>query len=391
VADDPEGIGVPVGTIDVRAPNELCEQATSAAWNQDTVLEGGAHRVGTRSYRLRDPDRSTPPNGDYEGDDERSLRTAVWYPAKEGLLGRLTPSRNAPLADDGPFPLIVYSHGFMSTNDEGTYLAEVLASRGYVVVAANYPLSHLTAPGRPTMDDLVSQPGDVSFLIDVFVARSAVPDDPLFKSVDPERIAVAGLSMGAMTTSLAAFHRDLRDDRVDVAVTLAGPSSMFSETFYSFAKVPLLLVHGDADAIVDFDANARAAFERAQAPVDLITIVEGSHTGFANTATLFDRRETADEIGCNSIDDLLPEDDTFLDALGGEELGVIRAVTPVPCQGELPPAMPPSKQHELTVLSVVPFFEQHLSADAATRGDACRYLTEGLVAERSELTYEGRR
>ena len=52
------------------------------------------------------------------------------------------------------------------TASGGAYLAEQLASLGYVVVAVDYPLTNGLAPGGPDVKDVVNQLADVSFLID---------------------------------------------------------------------------------------------------------------------------------------------------------------------------------------------------------------------------------
>ncbi len=152
----------------------------------------------------------------------------MWYPAQEGILGVLTPPRDAPLAEGGPFPTVVYSHGFSSSRDEGAYLARHLSTHGFVVVAADFPLTTLGTLGGPVLADVATQPADVRFVLDLLLAASEDLDGPLGGAVDPERIAAAGTSLGGLTTSIVAYHRRFRDPRVRVAVTLAGPGAMFA-------------------------------------------------------------------------------------------------------------------------------------------------------------------
>ena len=53
--------------------------------------------------------------------------------------------------------------------------ARWLSSHGYIVVAANFPLTYRYAPGGPTVTDLANQPADVSFLIDAVLELEDPP------------------------------------------------------------------------------------------------------------------------------------------------------------------------------------------------------------------------
>src|SRR6185503_19480746 len=102
-------------------------------------LAVGPFAVAQTELEWIDATRPTAANGDYAGAPERRLAVALWH----------------PIAAPGRHPLLVYSHGFMSSRYGGRYLAEHLASYGYVVVAADFPLSHFGAPGGPYVGDVV--------------------------------------------------------------------------------------------------------------------------------------------------------------------------------------------------------------------------------------------
>jgi predicted dienelactone hydrolase len=105
--------------------------------------------------------------------------------------------------------LVTYSHGFMSFRSNGAYLAKHLASHGYLVAAANFPLTHFGTAGGPQFRDVLNQPGDVSFLIDTLLAWSDDPDSRFAGQIDRQRIGAVRLSLGGMTTMLLAFHPSL--------------------------------------------------------------------------------------------------------------------------------------------------------------------------------------
>jgi predicted dienelactone hydrolase len=125
----------------------------------------------------------------------------------------------------------------MSMRSENVPLAALLASHGYVVVAVDYPLTNLRAPGGPTVRDAVNQPDDVRFVIDRVLAWKP-GERPFDGEIDRERIGAVGLSLGGLTTTLATFHPRLRDPRIAAAVSIAGPAAMFSPAFFATADVP---------------------------------------------------------------------------------------------------------------------------------------------------------
>ncbi len=57
--------------------------------------------VDTETFTFVDESRETPAYGSYPGAPERTIPTQVWYPADR----------------DGPYPLVVFAHGFGVTPD----------------------------------------------------------------------------------------------------------------------------------------------------------------------------------------------------------------------------------------------------------------------------------
>src|SRR5262245_34754190 len=132
----------------------------------------GPRAVGVRTFAFVDGGRPTPPNGSFPGAPTRTLTTEVWYPAT-------APGRDTALDMAGaPYPLVVHSHGFLDGRTGEAYLAQHLASRGYVVAAPDYPLSNGGAPGGPTFADVANQPGDWSFVTVACWPSSRAPSIP---------------------------------------------------------------------------------------------------------------------------------------------------------------------------------------------------------------------
>jgi dienelactone hydrolase len=357
--------------------------ALAACWprlTSEQVLQDGPFSVGFVRQILEDAERG------------RTMRSLLWYPAAPG--GPSFPDAAAQGVDahaaQGPYPLVVYSHGFMSFKEEGDYLAKHLASHGYVVIAADFPFTNIFAPGGPDLNDVVNQPGDVSFLIDTVIAWDETPGHLLEGLVDGRRIGLTGLSLGGLTTMLTTYHRDLRDPRIDAAAPIAGPADFFAPEFYEDARVPLLLILSELDAIVDFEAS-QVAYENAGTPLYFVRFFAASHTGWSGlAATVFENLPNPDSVGCAALGGELPddpEDSTFLDLLGGPEAGITTSSARPACSwgAQLLPALRPSRQHQLTILAVRPFLDLYLKrGDPQGASSSAEFLIHGLEAENGE-------
>lgn len=356
----------------VSAPERPAEGSESAL-----RLEPGPRTIESRELVLVDASRETAANGDQPGLPSRRLPIRLWY----------------PIGDDAAHPLVVYSHGFMSTKEEGGYLAEHLASHGYIVVAADYPLTNFGTPGGPNVADAANQPADVSFLIDSILALKGA-EKPFAGTIDPERIGAMGLSLGGLTTTLVAFHPTLRDPRLRAAVSIAGPASFFSERFFSTTDVPFLMIAGTEDAMVDYQANARPVLTRVRSG-GLLSIEAGSHTGFAGIADpLFRFVDHPDSIGCGALmENIEIRDGEFpITGLGGEENGIVVTDQSLPCQkSRLPKAIHPGRQHMITTLAATDFFRSVFAREKDEREAAARHLSTGIAADFPEASYEASR
>ncbi len=139
-----------------------------------------------------------------------------------------------PTTGDGPFPVIVFSHGAMCAKNTYAPIIDHWASHGYVVIEP----SHLDSPTvqkiqfsqLATIAD--TRPGDMSFILDQLDAILAeIPE--LAGKVDRDNLAAAGHSMGAATAMRATGLKsrnaegifDMSDPRFDVSVLLSSPGT----------------------------------------------------------------------------------------------------------------------------------------------------------------------
>ena len=122
-------------------------QPTPSFWKEPTTNDEGEAAL---SWRAASRSRATPTRGSSGG----------WYPSDGGV----------------PFPLVVFVHGYGSTPATYAPLLQRIASSGYVVAAATYPLLS-GQPAGPT--DTVGWADlfpDTSFVTSQVLTRSASGD-----------------------------------------------------------------------------------------------------------------------------------------------------------------------------------------------------------------------
>jgi dienelactone hydrolase len=219
----------------------------------------------TRSVRL--------PNGQIV---PRTLVTYVRYPA----LGPATGSdiSDAPAARAaGPFPLIVFGHGFAVTPTLYARLLRAWVRAGYVVAAPVFPLANANAPGGPDESDLPNEPADMRVVISRVLAAGNASSGPLNGLLDQRQIAVAGQSDGGDSALAVAYDPRFRDPRVGAAMILSGAEIPGIGGFQiAPGGPPLLATQGTADTI-NPPSSTSAFYNSAPAPKYLLELLGASH------------------------------------------------------------------------------------------------------------------
>ncbi len=188
-------------------------------------------------------------SGDRVISDSRALTTLVWYPT-----------------EGGPWPLVVFAHGFEVGPGPYEGLLRTWAEAGYVVAAPEFPLTDAEVAGSDLDEsDLDNQPADLAFVF----ARLLDPLGALSGYVDPTRLGVAGHSDGAQTALATAAAPPVALGGVIVlagAPVGSGPSG----------NPPILVAHGDADSIDPYE-QGRSVYDGASSPRFLLTLLGGEH------------------------------------------------------------------------------------------------------------------
>jgi predicted dienelactone hydrolase len=334
----------------------------------DAATAPGPYAVGVRSFEFVDTSRPTAANGEYPGSTERKLVTEVWYPAQADRSAADAVRDATVDVSGGPYPLIVFAHGFIGSRNQSRTYTKHLASHGYIVAAPDFPLTNAGAPGGPRIGDLVNQPGDVSFVIDSMLAQSADAASPLHGAVDGDAIGLTGHSLGAFTTLLTVYG-GRRDPRVKAALPISGSGCFLTESQTAGIDTPIMLLTGSADEIVAPGGNRRA-YDLAHAPRYWVQLTGGNHIRFA---------------------DVDAEDGPAAAALrritgGGSGPGAAAAASactaPESYEGE---TIKLARQQELLRAFATPFFDAYLKRD----GRALQFLQRELPeATRGAADYE---
>lgn len=352
----------------VGLPEPLSSSTESAGW-----LAPGSYDVSYFDVTLTDSTRPTQAHGDYVGSDQRVFKTRIWHPQ--------------PL--HGLHPVVIYSHGFMSRRTGGSYLADHLVSHGYIVVAMDYPLSRMGAPGGALIKDVVNQPADISFLLDQLLSWHQDRGHQFHGAIDDDRIAAVGLSLGGLTSTLAAFHPQMGDPRIDAAVSLAGPSFNLAPRFFRHRAVPFMMVASPIDPMVAYSVNAADIPQRVPGSV-LVTIDGASHTGFVDVARYFRFMNNPDWLGCQQVLRGLETggDENWSGELGRVEDGIMPAERPPLCAEPLAEAMNPVRQQQLTTIAVHSFLDSLFSPNEAKRQRAAAFLDRRFAEEQAAVSVQ---
>ncbi|HLI60071.1 MAG TPA: hypothetical protein VKV21_10455 [Solirubrobacteraceae bacterium] len=234
----------------------------------------GPFAVGLRVLHLVDRRRTIVlPDGVRR---PRPITTIVRYPALGSARGR--DILRAPAARGaGPFPLVVFGHGFAVTPAIYARLLRAWAAAGFVVAAPVFPLENAHALGGPDERDLVNQPQDMRVVIDRLLAADEEARGWAARLIDRRRIAVAGQSDGGETALALAYDRAYRDPRIRAAVLLSGARLPTGGRASLVPRgPPLLAVQGSADTIQP-PAATDAFFAAVHDPKFLLTLIGAPH------------------------------------------------------------------------------------------------------------------
>ncbi|MFD6096923.1 alpha/beta hydrolase family protein [Nocardiopsis flavescens] len=295
----------------------------------------GPHPVGAVTVQWEDPDREETWTEDPS--DHRVVVARVWYPAAPDTAGEpaLYLGRDPAEADavarglaagfgvpevvltdaaaadaravpdarpaPGPHPVVLFSPGLGGVRTQNTVWAEGLASHGYVVAALDHPYDSavvvlddgtevhgaLEATGDPVEDDLLAREwADIRAAdLDLALVRLLEEDrGPLAGLADPDRVAVAGHSLGGAAALLAAVG----DPRYHAVVDLDGLPRLPEDALLPQPVLALVADAGTGSTEGDtrYALALDAAFAASSEPGFAVTVPGTAHLGFSDSPFL---------------------------------------------------------------------------------------------------------
>ena len=192
----------------------------------------GEYEVGVRTLEVVNQDQIDILNYSEANEAptyDRPLKLEIWYPAlipesrkemteyidyyfnNEVITYQGRALRGAKIDKSGSkYPLIIISHGYPGTRYMMSYLAENLASKGYIVAA----ISHTESTVRDQAafaSTLLNRPLDIEFSLDKISEFAKTEGHFLNQAVEPANTALIGYSMGgygALNAAGAGFSKE---------------------------------------------------------------------------------------------------------------------------------------------------------------------------------------
>lgn len=256
--------------------------------------------------------------------EHRSLTVKFWYPAEEGS-----------------YPLIVFSHGAFGVIDSNFSTCMELASNGYVVASIGHPYHAMfvedvngkviTADrefiqqvyaindfGDAEVEEKIYvcskewmdiRTGDENFVLDTILQKAEAGEEGPFSLVDAEKIGLFGHSMGGASSVQLGRERDDIDAVIDLDGTMLGEYTGYENGVWHYNKepypIPILDVNSrEADSQRGSSGAVYVNFYVGENAVDYHhTVFEGAgHLNFTDLPLV--SPPLARMLGCGDVDAL---------------------------------------------------------------------------------------
>ena len=277
----------------------------------------------------------------------RDLTVDVWFPLLPDAAADLAPQQYTLLpgtyyespsavaataesiAANGPFPLVIYSHGSGGLRYIHSNYTEALASNGYIVAApdhiGNTAVDRLAGSEAPGLVTAFNRPNDVTRVINAFLDPENIEMVGFVANLNPSQIAVTGHSFGGFTSYAMASGFDnengefVADERVGAIVTLAPAASegLLSNERLASIEIPTLVIGATDDDTTPIDPNVTRPWELTSSELSYrLDLTAAEHETFTDICTylaflptlespaqiVVDALEARTEAGCDADD-----------------------------------------------------------------------------------------
>ena len=296
----------------------------------------GKYAIGARTLQVTDknrPDILDTKEGGPTARYDRTLTLEVWYPAalaagqKPGsdyraitrdpaitatLHGQAVRDA-APQTTDGPFPLVIISHGYPGNRYLMSHLGENLASKGFIAVSIDHKESTYDDQ-KPFASTLYNRAFDDLFVLNEMDRLGKTGSGSFLAGrLDVSRTGIVGYSMGGygainvigggyskasetisgappnkLLAERGAANPDYRktiDPRIKAAIAIAPwgmQGGFWDADGLKGIATPVLFVAGSADEVAGYEKGTKAMYQGAvNADRYLLTFVNANHNAAA--------------------------------------------------------------------------------------------------------------
>ena len=304
----------------------------------------GPYAVGVTTFRLTDPTRKD------KDDKPRPMVIEVWYPAidearntptdaydmsidapkaardkiksagvKISLMKQKAHRDVAPLKKEGPYPLILFSHGSGGLRYQSVFQTAHLASHGYVVISVDHHgntlYDRIIDSRSQKADNLLKfafiRPLDVKFMFENMKKRNEDKKDRFFKMIDFKNVGSTGHSFGAVTSVLLTIQIK--------GISAIIPQTPHTSLLNAFGLEPMhvkdvtvMVMGAKEDRTLSYEKEEKAMYEKFitkpyhGAARHLVTLERGGHFSYSNICDL-DLKEVSKRLKIGNIDNIISD------------------------------------------------------------------------------------
>lgn len=201
----------------------------------------------------------------------------------------------------GPYPLVLFSHGWGSCSTQSIYLTHGLAAQGYVVIAPEHGDSSCIgkpSPVRPVIPfHDAPKWSDATYrdrADDMIRLLAALKADPAWAGrIDFAHIGLAGHSLGGYTAlGLAGAWPSWRQPGIGAVLALSPYARPFLvKGALGAMKVPVMYQGGTSDGgITPYVTMKGGAFDKTSAPAVFVELDGASHLAWTDAGRPFRAR-----------------------------------------------------------------------------------------------------